>query len=161
MRRVELLAVLAALTLAVAPLAGCGRDGGAEKGKAASRVEPDDSALPAPPNVALPAGVTAAMVAEGRKQFGTACVVCHGPDAAGTQLAPSLRDGEWLNTSGEFGEIERLIHEGVPEPKEYPVPMPPNGGGLFTREQVRSMAAYVFALSRGRTQPAPADSAAR
>ncbi len=119
-------------------------------------MEPDDSALPMAGNVALPAGVTAAMVADGRKQFGTTCVVCHGPDAGGTQLAPSLRDGEWLNVSGGYEEIVTLIHAGVPEPRQHPVPMPPRGGGPFTEEQVRALAAYVYSMGQGKSAAAPA-----
>jgi mono/diheme cytochrome c family protein len=96
------------------------------------------------------------MVAEGREQFGTTCVVCHGPDARGTQLGPSLRDGEWLNVSGDYQEILRLVHTGVPEPERHPVPMPPRGGGAFTEEQLRAVAAYVFSLSQGKSTAAPA-----
>ena len=163
MRKAELFAVVAALVLASAPLAGCGRDGEGEAGgkaKAAARVEPDDSALPEASGAPLPAGVTAAMVAEGRKQFGTTCVVCHGPDARGTQLGPSLRDGAWLNVSGDFQEILRLVHDGVPEPKAHPVPMPPRGGGPFTEEQLRAVAAYVFSMSQGKSAAPAADTAA-
>ncbi|HEX2189021.1 MAG TPA: c-type cytochrome [Longimicrobiaceae bacterium] len=159
MRKAELWAV--ALLMAAAPLAGCGgeRAGGEDAARGAAQEEPDDSVLPRPAGVALPQGVTAEMVGEGRRLFGTTCVVCHGPDARGTQLAPSLRDGEWLNVSGDFGEIERLIHTGVPEPEEHPVPMPPDGGGVFTAEQVRSLAAYVYSLGQGKTQAVPADTA--
>jgi mono/diheme cytochrome c family protein len=151
--RIAELVVVAALVLA-----GCGDRGDeAARPGAAVQEEPDDSVLPRAPAVPLPQGVTAEMVTEGRRLFGTTCVVCHGPDAAGTQLAPSLRDGEWLNVSGEYDEIVRLIHQGVPEPEEYPVPMPPSGGGSFTGEQVRSLAAYVYSLRRpSRAAPAAA-----
>jgi mono/diheme cytochrome c family protein len=162
MRKAELFAVVAALALASAPLAGCRRGGEAEaegKAKAAAKVETDDSALPKAANVALPSGVTAEMVADGRKQFGTTCVVCHGPDAGGTQLAPSLRDGEWLNISGGYEEIVTLIHTGVPAPKQHPVPMPPRGGGPFTEEQVRALAAYVYSMGQGKSAAVPAAAA--
>lgn len=163
--RIAELVVVGALVLASAPLAGCGGDGGtAERPRNTVQDEPEDSALPRAPDVPLPQGVTAEMVGEGRRLFGTTCVVCHGPDAGGTQLGPSLRDGDWLNVSGEYAEIVRLIHQGVPEPEEHPVPMPPDGGGSFTAEQVRSLAAYVYSLRRpSGTAPTPAaapDSAA-
>ncbi len=163
MRKAELFAVVAALALASAPLAGCGRDGETEAGgkaKSAARAEPDDSALPQASGAPLPAGVTAAMVAEGRKQFGTTCVVCHGPDARGTQLGPSLRDGEWLNVSGDYLEILRLVQDGVPEPRQHPVPMPPRGGGAFSEEQLRAVAAYVFSMSQAKSTAAPDTAAA-
>ncbi|HEX2094193.1 MAG TPA: cytochrome c [Longimicrobiaceae bacterium] len=153
MRRVEQAGRVVALLVMVLMLAGCERDGGNEgrRKTTGSSADPvSDSALPRTSGVALPQGVTTAMVDEGRRLFSTNCVVCHGPDAGGTQLGPSLRDAEWLDISGEYGEIERVIHTGVPEPGEYPVPMPPNGGGRFTAAEVRAMAAYVYSLSRGR-----------
>jgi mono/diheme cytochrome c family protein len=159
MRKAELFAVVAALALGSAPLAGCRRGGEAEaeeKAEGAAQVETDDSALPRATNVALPSGVTAEMVADGRKQFGTTCVVCHGADAGGTQLAPSLRDGEWLNVSGGYEEIVTLIQTGVPQPKQHPVPMPPRGGGPFTEEQVRALAAYVYSVGQGKSAAASA-----
>lgn len=96
----------------------------------------------------LPPGATLAMVVEGEQLFGTACIACHGPAAAGTQLAPSLRDSSWIDIDGSYAAIDSLIHAGVAEPKQYPVPMPPLGGGRFSDAQVRALAAYVFTLSR-------------
>ena len=115
---------------------------------------------PPPPNPALmaapaakpvvlrspPAGVTQAMVDEGQKNF-TLCASCHGQGGTGTAAAPPLNDAQWLNITGEYNEIVALINSGVPVPKEYPGMMPPKGGGSFTDEQVRQIAAYVFALS--------------
>lgn len=94
-----------------------------------------------------PAGVTQEMVEEGAQLFGTVCSTCHGPAGAGTAMAPALRDDEWLHISGAFDEIVPLIHAGVPAPMEFPAPMPPLGGGSFNDEEVRAIAAYVFALS--------------
>jgi len=94
-----------------------------------------------------PAGVTQEMVEEGAQLFGTVCSACHGPGGAGTAAAPSLNDGQWVNISGSFEDIDRIIHTGVPAPVEHPAPMPPLGGGSFNDEQVRALAAYVFALS--------------
>ncbi len=95
-----------------------------------------------------PAGVTQEMVEEGAQLFGTVCSACHGPAGAGTAMAPSLRDAEWLNVSGQFDEIVTLVHEGVPAPVQFPAPMPPMGGGSFTDDEVRAIASYVFALSQ-------------
>lgn len=161
MRRAELAGILAALALASAPLAACGGDDDSDTERVGAPVEEDDSILPTAANVALPAGVTADMVTDGRKLFGTTCVVCHGPDARGTQLGPSLQDGEWLQISGEYDEIVRVVQAGVPEPEEYPVPMPPEGGGRFTGEQVRAIAAYVYSLGQGKARPAPDTAANR
>jgi mono/diheme cytochrome c family protein len=104
------------------------------------------SAVPKLP-AGAPAGVTQAMVEDGSKLFANPCSACHGPAAAGTPAAPSLADAEWLNISGSYDEIVQTIHTGVPKPKAHPGSMPPLGGGSFTDDQVRQLAAYVFALS--------------
>lgn len=96
---------------------------------------------------AMPAGVNQEMVEEGAQLFGTVCSACHGAGGAGTAAAPALNDAEWINISGEFDEIVDLIHAGVPSPREFPGAMPPLGGGSFDDEQVRALAAYVYALS--------------
>ena len=94
-----------------------------------------------------PAGVTQEMVEAGAQQFGTVCAACHGAGGAGTAAGPALADGTWLNISGGYDEIVQIIQTGVPAPVEFPAPMPPLGGGNFNEEQVRQLAAYVFALS--------------
>lgn len=113
-------------------------------------VEPLDAALVAN----LPQGTTAEMAQQGRELFIT-CATCHGLDARGTQLGPSLRDGEWIHGSGELAEIERITREGIAEPKEFTVPMPVMGGGQYTAEEIRALSAYVYAISRGRGAAAP------
>jgi mono/diheme cytochrome c family protein len=95
----------------------------------------------------LPEGVTLDQVREGQRNF-TVCVVCHGPDGRGTQLGPSLRDGQWIHIDGEPAQIEQIIRTGVAEPEQHPVPMPVMGGGDFTEEQLRALALYVYALAR-------------
>jgi mono/diheme cytochrome c family protein len=95
----------------------------------------------------MPAGMTQEMVDTGQDRFGTVCAACHGPGGTGTAAAPPLNDGEWLNMGGSFPEIEALINSGVPAPKKYGGAMPPRGGGQFTPEQVKEIAAYVYALS--------------
>lgn len=95
----------------------------------------------------LPPGVTMAMVEEGRELYGTVCMACHGPDGAGTAIGPALTDAEWINVTRNFDEIVNLIHTGVPDPQQFPGPMLPMGGGTFTDEQVRALAAYVWAIS--------------
>jgi mono/diheme cytochrome c family protein len=88
------------------------------------------------------------MVADGERLYGMACVACHGPNGAGTQLGPSHRDTEWIHVDGGLDGIVEVIRTGVPAPEEHPVPMPPLGGGDFDDEQVRALAAYVYSLSR-------------
>lgn len=135
-RGVGALAAIAAtlmMTLAAAP--------------AAAQDEP-----PAPgESVELPDGVTAEMVDAGRSLFGAEgnCWACHGRNAAGTQLAPDLTDDEWLNIDGEYASIVELITTGVDEPVEHAAPMPPLGGAQLDDEQVRALAAYLYALTHG------------
>jgi mono/diheme cytochrome c family protein len=98
-----------------------------------------------------PAGATPEMVAEGQKVFSTTvCFTCHGQDAKGTQLAPNLTDGEWLNINGTYDEIQKIVTNGVPTPKKYPAPMPPKGGAQLTDAQVKAVAAYVWSLGGGK-----------
>ncbi len=145
MRRVDLAGYRVVLALALAALAGCGGEGkeGAKGGDSA----PAAKAPPARPGKPLPQGVTAAMVEQGRELYGTGCEVCHGADGGGTQLGPSLTDAQWLDISGQYPEIVTLLQQGVPQPKEYKVPMPPLGGGTYNDEQVRALAAYVHSLA--------------
>lgn len=95
----------------------------------------------------LPTGVTQEMVNEGQELFGTVCVACHGAGGAGSTIAPPLNDDDWLNVSGEYEEIITIINNGVAQPVEYPAPMPPQGGGNFTDDEVQALGAYVYALS--------------
>lgn len=97
----------------------------------------------------LPAGVTQAMVDQGQDLFGAKpCAGCHGPGGAGTPACPSLNDARWINITGAYPEIEHIITTGVPAPKEHPGPMPPKGGAAdLTADQVKALAAYVYALS--------------
>ena len=95
----------------------------------------------------LPAGVTQAMVDAGQDQFGTVCAGCHGMGGTGSSSAPALNDAQWLNISGQYPEVVTIITNGVAQPKQYPAPMPARGGGNFSDEQVRELAAYVYALS--------------
>lgn len=148
---------------------GCAQDADTDDGMADEAEAPadvvDDSPAVAPapapatdgtaPQVdaaMLPAGVTQAMIDAGRPIFAQTgfCYTCHGQDGTGSQLAPDLTDGEWIHAaSGDFEQIVQLITNGVPEPTQFATPMPPRGGAQLTDEQVRDVAAYVWALSHG------------
>jgi mono/diheme cytochrome c family protein len=100
----------------------------------------------------LPAGVTPAAIAQGKKLFSGEglCFSCHGPEAKGL-VGPDLTDGTWLMGKGTFDEIVARIVEGVPAGKSKSgVVMPPKGGARLKDEQVRAVAAYVWSLSRKR-----------
>ncbi len=133
-------------------LAACG---GGESGAPASQdAQPaaTQPSAPAPaPAMDLPAGVTAAMVAEGRTVFTGAgiCYTCHMQGGVGGPLAPNLTDDQWLNVDGSYDAIVNLVMTGVPQPKEHPGIMLPKGGSSITDEQVRAVAAYVWTLGHG------------
>jgi mono/diheme cytochrome c family protein len=98
----------------------------------------------------LPAGVTPATIAQGKKLFSGEglCFSCHGPEAKGL-VGPDLTDGIWLIGTGKFDQIVARILEGVPADKSKSgVVMPPRGGTKLKDEQVRAVAAYVWSLSR-------------
>lgn len=127
--------------------AGCGGSGGEED--EAARVASGQVVEAFDPALAqhLPPGVTPEQAQAGREEF-VVCATCHGPDARGTQLGPPLRDQEWIHIDGSYEDIQRIIREGVAEPEEYPIPMPRGGAAAFDDEQLRGVAAYVYALSR-------------
>jgi cbb3-type cytochrome c oxidase subunit III len=101
-------------------------------------------------NIDLPEGVTLEMVQAGKTVFETTtCYTCHGMDAAGTALAPSLRDQDWLNSGGTYPELVEVVRNGVQQPVQYPAAMPAMGGANLTEDQVRQVAAYVYAISHG------------
>lgn len=119
---------------------------------------PMDTAPPAAPDAPtmgmdpadLPEGVTPEMVTQGEQIFRGQgiCYTCHGMNAEGGPLAPSLSDDQWVNISGrDYDEIIDVIRTGVAQPEQHPAPMPPMGGANLTDEQVRAVAAYVYSLN--------------
>jgi mono/diheme cytochrome c family protein len=134
-------------TVAVMLLAACGdADPDATPQPAA---QPGETAVVGA-NVQLPEGVTLDMVQQGKTVFETTtCFTCHGMDATGTALAPSLRDQDWLNSDGSFEGIVGVVRNGVAQPQQYPAPMLPMGGVQMTEDQIRNVSAYVYAISHG------------
>jgi mono/diheme cytochrome c family protein len=149
-----------------APLERAGVPGGGERpGEVAQfggprRVAAERIELPeAPPPVAavtptapvdLPAGVTQEMVALGEELFNGRgnCFTCHGRAGAGGPLAPALNEDDWIHIDGSFDALAQIIAAGVAQPVQYPAPMPARGGAQIDEDQVRQIAAYVYAISR-------------
>jgi glucose/arabinose dehydrogenase/mono/diheme cytochrome c family protein len=105
-----------------------------------------------PPEAAVPPGATREMVALGDRIYhgqvgGAPCAGCHGDQANGTVLGPSLTSGKWLWSDGSFAGILKVITAGVPQPKQYRSPMPAMGGAQLTADQASALAAYVWSLS--------------
>ena len=100
----------------------------------------------------VPAGSSRHMVELGDDVFhgrtgGAGCTGCHGTDASGTPLGPPLLGHRWIWGDGSYQSIEKIVREGVPQPKQYRAPMPPLGGAQLTDEQLSAVAAYVWGLS--------------
>lgn len=129
-------------------LAACGGD---QPAQSAPQQSEAPASSPVGADVSLPDGVTQDMVAAGQQIFNQqTCFTCHGRDGVGTPLAPALTNGEWINTDGSFASLVDVIRQGVAQPEQYPAPMPPMGGGQLTDEQIRSLAAYVYAIGHDR-----------
>jgi mono/diheme cytochrome c family protein len=135
-------------------LAGCGGGGGDVQEPARELTSVETPALDPALARNLPPNATKESAEKGRDLYIT-CAPCHGLDARGTRLGPSLRDQEWIRGSGSYEEIQQVIRDGVPETKNFPVPMPAGGGGAPGDEQVRALATYVYALSRPAAPAAP------
>jgi mono/diheme cytochrome c family protein len=138
----------AALLLTGAMLVACedGERAGTDREQAPIDTMPQGPVLDPAMASHLPPGATFEQAQAGHRLF-TVCTVCHGPAAEGTQLGPSFVDGEWIGVEPEAGQIAELIRTGVPRPAEYPVPMPPHGGGDFDEEELRALAVYVLTVA--------------
>jgi len=100
----------------------------------------------------VPKGATRAMVAIGDRIYhgqvgGASCAGCHGANATGTPLGPSLRSNKWLWSDGSYAGIAKVITVGVPNPKQYRNAMPPLGGATLNARQVSELAAYIWSIS--------------
>ena len=126
--------------LAVLLLAGCDRGGGSSRGGAGA--EPGAPAVAAADEEPEESG-------EGPQLYRKACIMCHGVRGRGTQLGPALADAEWRQAAGGTAEaVAGVIRDGVPQPQEFPVPMPPRGDGTFSDDKIRIVAEYVGTLAR-------------
>lgn len=107
----------------------------------------------------LPSGMTISDIVRGDSIYhgkGT-CFACHGLEgegrpAAGDALTVSLNWAQYQWTS-----IDSLIDAGIPQTiTRSPIAMPPRGGRSdLTDAEVRSVAAYVWAISQTRGEPWP------
>ncbi|CAA9303462.1 MAG: hypothetical protein AVDCRST_MAG68-650 [uncultured Gemmatimonadetes bacterium] len=135
---------------AVLLLGACGR--GRPPGDAESGAPAEASGKPVQAAAVgkLPPGVSNEAGQQGQELYLRACVMCHGENAGGTPLGPSLTDREWLEGNGSFEEIIAVVREGVATPKQFEVPMPPRGDGTFSDEQIRAVAAYTYSIANPR-----------
>jgi mono/diheme cytochrome c family protein len=103
-----------------------------------------------------PPGVTKDQVALGDRIFhgevanGT-CGGCHGSDGRGSPVGADLTEGPWLWSDGNLDGITKTITQGVAKPKQVGGAMPPYGGTTLEPDEVKAVAAYVYAISRKKT----------
>lgn len=148
MRKIKLGALLGAFVMLTACAGGDEADEAATDSLPAEQPASTPAAVPS--NVQLPEGVTPEMVAQGQEIFNTGiCWSCHQQNGVGGPLAPALNDATWINTDGTFDGIVNVIKTGVQTPKQHPSAMPPMGGAQLSEDQVRAVAAYVYAISHG------------
>ncbi len=102
--------------------------------------------LTPPPGIAPDEIALGSRIFQGEAAGGT-CAGCHGSNAKGSPLAPSLVNHQWLWGNGSLQSIEQTVENGVTQPKKYRDPMPPLGGAQLTPPQVKAVAAYVWALN--------------
>jgi cytochrome c553 len=123
-------------------------------GRAASGAGAGEAAKPAVPS--MPAGVTAAMIAQGDSIYHAhACARCHGAKGAGGQNGPLLAKGDtakWLHSSGKYEEIVATITRGVPRDslrdKTRRFAMNPRGSNPpINDDAVKAVAAYIWKLN--------------
>jgi mono/diheme cytochrome c family protein len=138
---------VAALAFALAAASGCGDQRAPVAERAAEpELMPQGAELDPALEPFLPPGATFEQARLGHRLF-TVCTVCHGPDAEGTQLGPSFADGEWIHVEADAQQIARVIRDGVSQPRQYPVPMPPQGGGDFDDEELHALAVYILLVA--------------
>lgn len=124
----------------------------AASGEPAMSETPASEGMASQQGAALPEGVTAEMVAEGKTIFGGAglCSACHGAEGEGIPgLGANLKDDEWLHNDGSFEGIIETIKVGVDASKSSTgTPMPPKGGSTISDDQVKAVAAFVLTLGK-------------
>lgn len=107
----------------------------------------------------LPAGMTIDMLVDGDRLFHGrgGCFACHGAEAQGL---PSAGDGitsALFYARHEWRSIDSLITVGIPDVlTRSPIAMPARGArGDLTPDEIRRLAAYVWAISGVRGEPWP------
>ena len=115
-------------------------------------IHPDAGAATMVASLPVPPGATAAEIAQGARIFhgqvdsGT-CAGCHGSNAKGSPIAPDLTSGKWRGATAASPRSPASSRNGVPDPKNYRSPMPPEGGVQLSEADLKAVAAYVWAIS--------------
>jgi mono/diheme cytochrome c family protein len=151
-------AVLAASALARLDAGAQQAHRAAEQPKAQYRVETNEQLQPAtlPP---LPAGMTVDMLVDGDRLFHGrgGCFACHGAEAQGLPAAGDGITSALFYARHEWRSIDSLITAGIPDAlTRSPIAMPARGArGDLSPEEIRRLAAYVWAISGVKGEPWP------
>lgn len=97
-----------------------------------------------------PEGVTDSSIAWGEQLFhGSAnCALCHGVAARGTEDGPALTGALWLHGPGTYEWLVEQIKLGISAHQTWTgLPMPMRGWSNMPDEDVRAVAAYVWAIT--------------
>jgi glucose/arabinose dehydrogenase len=108
------------------------------------------ASLPVPPGATKEEVALGERIFQGEAADGT-CAGCHGSDAKGSPVAPSLVNGVWFFGDGSLKAISKTVADGVPKPRNYSDPMPPRGGAPLSDADVAAVSAYVWALNQQRS----------
>jgi cytochrome c5 len=124
-----------------------------------SRIDTDEEAQP-DTLPALPMGVTIDMIREGDQIFHNAggCKNCHGSEAEGLPArGKTLTAGVSFVPPNDWNAIDSVINVGIPDAlTRSPIAMPPRGQHSdLSAAQIRSVAAYVWAISTTKGEPWP------
>jgi len=113
---------------------------------AGDRIASQGGARSTPPDSTA---ITEQLIRDGRAIFRGhgGCVACHGAKLEGI-VGPTLRDHKWKDAAnGDYAAIVRVITTGVPNTVMV---ARPNG---ISDAQIAAVAAYVWAVSRGKAVP--------
>ena len=108
-------------------------------------------ARPQEASLKLAPGVTREQLIRGDHIFhgeasGGTCSGCHASDGKGTVVGADLTTGSWIWGDGSLAAIAATITQGVPAAKKSFGVMPPLGGAPLSADDVKAVAAYVWAL---------------
>lgn len=93
-----------------------------------------------------------AFAADGAAIFKAKCAACHGQDANGTAMAPSLKASPFVKSSKE-ADIEATITNGrkgdEKHYKQFPMAMPPKGGDKnLSADDIKAIVAHLKTVSK-------------
>ena len=154
MSRAAIVAVL--LLAAAAPMRA--QEGRPQVNRQSDRVETNDEMQPAtlPP---LPPSMTLEDITAGDRIFHGkgACFACHGTEGEGLPAAGDAITVGFNYIPPKWAAIDSLVTAGIPDAlTRSPIAMPPRGAKSdLTPEEVRRVAAYVWAINAVRGEPWP------